>query len=74
MIFGAAMTGLSAGVVEAVVQSYDFSGGGVLVNVGGGEGTLLAAILAATRSCVASSSICSPSDSKGGTRVGRRRT
>ncbi len=46
-IFDAAMTGLSAGVVEAVVQSYDFSGIGVLVDVGGGEGTLLAAILAA---------------------------
>ena len=46
-IFGAAMTSLSAGVVEAVVQSYDFSGVGVLVDVGGGEGALLAAILAA---------------------------
>lgn len=46
-IFGAAMTGLSAGVIEAVVQSYDFSGIGVLVDVGGGEGGLLAAILAA---------------------------
>ncbi|HVF02191.1 MAG TPA: methyltransferase [Rubrobacteraceae bacterium] len=46
-IFDAAMTGLSAGVAEAVVQSYDFSGSSVLVDVGGGEGTLLAAILAA---------------------------
>ena len=49
-IFGAAMTGLSAGVVEAVAQSYDFSGAGVLVDVGGGEGALLAAILAANPS------------------------
>jgi hypothetical protein len=46
-IFNAAMTALSAGVVEAIVQSYDFSGIGVLVDVGGGEGVLLAAILAA---------------------------
>lgn len=46
-IFGVAMTALSAGVVEAVVQSYDFSGIGVLVDIGGGEGGLLAAILEA---------------------------
>jgi hypothetical protein len=46
-IFGAAMTSLSAGVVEAVVQSYDFSGVGTLVDVGGGEGAILAEILAA---------------------------
>ena len=32
-IFDAAMTGLSAGVAEAVVQSYDFSEIGVLVDV-----------------------------------------
>jgi hypothetical protein len=46
-VYNAAMTALSAGVVEAIVQSYDFSGMGVLVDVGGGEGVLLAAILAA---------------------------
>jgi len=46
-IFNAAMTGLSAGVVETVVPSYDFSGMSVVVDVGGGEGALLAAILAA---------------------------
>jgi O-methyltransferase domain/Dimerisation domain len=46
-VFNAAMTALSAGVVEAVVQSYDFSGIGVLVDVGGGEGALLGAILTA---------------------------
>lgn len=46
-IFNAAMTDLSMGVVDAVVESYDFSGIDVLVDVGGGEGSLLAAILAA---------------------------
>ena len=46
-IFDAAMTGLSAPVAEAVAQSYDFSSIGVLVDVGGGEGGLLATILAA---------------------------
>jgi len=46
-VFNAAMTALSAGVVEAIVQSYDFSGMSVLMDVGGGEGVLLAAILAA---------------------------
>ena len=47
-VFNAAMTALSAAVVEAVVRSYDFSGIGVLVDVGGGEGALLAEILAAS--------------------------
>ena len=46
-IHNAAMTTLSAGVAEALVRSYDFSGIGLLVDVGGGEGALLAAILAA---------------------------
>jgi hypothetical protein len=46
-VFNAAMTALSAGVAEAIVQSYDFSGMDVLMDVGGGEGVLLAAILAA---------------------------
>jgi len=44
-VFNAAMTALSAGVAEAVVRSYDFSGIDVLVDVGGGEGALLATIL-----------------------------
>ena len=44
-VFNAAMTALSAGVAEAIVQSYDFSGMDVLMDVGGGEGVLLAAIL-----------------------------
>jgi hypothetical protein len=46
-IFMKAMTALSAGVADAVARSYDFSGIDVLVDVGGGEGSLLAAILAA---------------------------
>lgn len=44
-VFNAAMTALSMGVVEAVLQSYGFSEISVLVDVGGGEGALLAAIL-----------------------------
>jgi hypothetical protein len=47
VIFDAAMTGLSLAEAEAVVRSYDFSGIGVLVDVGGGKGALLAAILVA---------------------------
>ncbi len=46
-IFDAAMTGLSAGAAEAIVRRYDFSGIGVLIDVGGGQGELLAALLAA---------------------------
>jgi hypothetical protein len=49
-VFDVAMTSLSSGVVDAVVRSYDFSGIGVLLDVGGGEGVLLAAILAANPS------------------------
>ena len=49
-VFKAAMTSLSSGVVDAVVRSYDFSGIEVLLDVGGGEGALLAAILAANPS------------------------
>ena len=46
-IFDAAMTGLSAGAAEAVVRGYDFSGIGIVADVGGGQGELLAAVLAA---------------------------
>jgi hypothetical protein len=46
-IFDTAMTALSAGVVDAVVRGYDFSPLHVLVDVGGGEGSLLAAVLKA---------------------------
>jgi hypothetical protein len=45
--FDAAMTSLSAAESAAVVGGYDFSGIGVLADVGGGAGGLLAAILAA---------------------------
>jgi len=48
--FDAAMTELSAGESAAVLDSYDFSGIGVLADVGGGKGGLLAAILAANPS------------------------
>ncbi len=46
-IFDAAMTGLSAGAAKAIAHGYDFSGIGVLADVGGGQGELLAAVLAA---------------------------
>lgn len=46
-IFDAAMTGISAAVSGAVADSYDFSRIGVLADVGGGRGELLATILAA---------------------------
>ncbi len=46
-IFNAAMTGLSAGMVDSIVAAYDFSQIRTMVDVGGGEGALLAAILAA---------------------------
>lgn len=46
-IFNAAMASLSADVVDAVVGSYDFSGIDVLADIGGGTGSLLAAVLAA---------------------------
>jgi hypothetical protein len=46
-IFDAAMNSLSTIAASAVVDSYDFSGIGVLADVGGGQGELLAGILAA---------------------------
>ncbi len=45
--FNAAMTGWSAQVARAVVEAYDFSACATVVDVGGGHGTLLAAILTA---------------------------
>jgi len=44
-VFNAAMGDFSRGVSEAVVQAYDFSGVRTIVDVGGGHGTLLRAIL-----------------------------
>jgi hypothetical protein len=43
--FDALMTSLSSLVVEAVASSYDFSGRTHVVDVGGGQGSLLAAVL-----------------------------
>jgi hypothetical protein len=45
-VFHDAMTSLSAGAVAAVLSAYDFSGIKKLVDVGGGHGLLLAAVLA----------------------------
>jgi hypothetical protein len=46
-VFDAAMVDLTGRQAAAVVAAYDFSGYSVVVDVGGGRGTLLAAILAA---------------------------
>jgi hypothetical protein len=46
-VFDAAMTSLASGVVDALVGSYDFSGIRTLADIGGGQGELLARILAA---------------------------
>lgn len=43
--FNGAMTGLSAMAAEAVAHAYDWSQFGTIVDVGGGHGTLLAALL-----------------------------
>jgi hypothetical protein len=44
-IFNQAMNDMGKGVAAAVAQSYDFSGIGKIIDVGGGHGTLIAAIL-----------------------------
>jgi hypothetical protein len=46
-IFNDAMTGISAIVVPAVLEAYDFSGIRVLVDVAGGHGGILTAVLQA---------------------------
>ncbi|MDA2931195.1 acetylserotonin O-methyltransferase, partial [Acidobacteria bacterium AH-259-O06] len=46
-IFNDAMTGFSAFTARAVAEAYDFLGIGTLVDIGGGHGALLAAILEA---------------------------
>jgi SAM-dependent methyltransferase len=46
-IFNAAMTSLSGTVIPAVLAAYDFSGMARLIDVGGGHGQLLCAILGA---------------------------
>jgi len=47
-VFNAAMTALSTQVATTVVAAYDFSPFGTIVDVGGGQGALLRAILQAT--------------------------
>src|SRR5678815_818125 len=47
-IFDAAMTAFSTQTAAAVVAAYDFSPFRTIVDVGGGHGTLLTAILQAT--------------------------
>lgn len=46
-VFDQAMTEVSAQVNPAVVSSYDFTGLGTVVDVGGGRGALIAAVLTA---------------------------
>ena len=46
-IFDEAMRSLTAPQAEAVLAAYDFSRFGIIVDVGGGNGTLLASLLAA---------------------------
>jgi O-methyltransferase/methyltransferase family protein len=47
-IFNEAMTGTSEVAIASVIAAYDFSAYATIVDVGGGHGRLLAAILAAT--------------------------
>lgn len=49
-VFNAAMSSITARLVQDLVSSYDFSSIGALVDVGGGHGTLLASILKANPS------------------------
>jgi hypothetical protein len=44
-VFNAGMTVLAGRAAEAVLAAYDFPGSGLVVDVGGGEGALLAAVL-----------------------------
>jgi ubiquinone/menaquinone biosynthesis C-methylase UbiE len=46
-IFASALTGNSRGIAEEVISAYDFSRFDCVVDVGGGEGRLLAGLLAA---------------------------
>ncbi len=47
-IFNAAMSDLTRRTAQAVVAAYDFSRFGAIVDLGGGDGTLMSVILAAT--------------------------
>ena len=55
--FDAAMAGFTKRIAIAVAEAYDFSPFDRIVDIGGGNGTLLAGILTATRRLPASSSI-----------------
>jgi O-methyltransferase/methyltransferase family protein len=55
-VFDGAMTSLSTFESRAVVKAYDFSGIGTIVDVAGGTGFLIAAILKATERLAVSSS------------------
>jgi O-methyltransferase len=44
-VFNDAMTGFSAAIIPSVLQAYDFSGIGTLVDVAGGHGGILTAVL-----------------------------
>ena len=57
-IFYQAMVEMTRQAVDAIIKAYDFSGVRLLVDVGGGYGALLAAILTAIRKCAAKYSIC----------------
>ena len=46
-VFNRAMTNLSLSVIPAIVEAYDFSGVGKLVDIAGGHGLLLAGMLKA---------------------------
>jgi hypothetical protein len=47
-IFGEAMTAKAQGQIAGIVKTYDFSGCGVIADIGGGRGHLIQAILDAT--------------------------
>ncbi len=47
-IFNAAMGSFSSVVADAIVQAYDFSASKTIVDLGGGDGSLLAAVLKAS--------------------------
>jgi O-methyltransferase domain/Dimerisation domain len=44
-LFNSAMTAIAIGIVQPVIDAYDFGETGTLVDVGGGQGALIAAIL-----------------------------
>ena len=46
-LFNCAMTSLTASILEAIICSYDFSAFNIIVDVGGGQGSLVTSILKA---------------------------